>query len=130
MSFSLLSRSSENQNEAESRISPASTSEVLKPEKELLDSTYLGYFSSSKDVHRVFCGRCGTNFTYHYSGDDAYGGPESDSVPEFDVALGTLDKESAEMEGMRPTRHGWIGDGITWVKEMVGTGSWIGNSST
>lgn len=81
-------------------------------------------------MHRIFCGRCGTNFTYHYSGNDVYGGPQDKSVPEFDIALGTLDKESAEMEGMRPTRHGWIGDGIPWVKKMVGIGDWTGVSST
>ena len=127
ISFSLLPRSSKGQDEAESRITPASALETLRPGAGLLETTYLSHFSSSKDVHRTFCGRCGTNLTYHDSGDDEMAA-EDKWGPNFDVALGTLDKESAEMEGVRPTRQGWHEYGIGWVKQMVGNGDWIGDS--
>ena len=130
VSFSLLRRPSKREDDAESRISPASTLGALRPGSELLETTYLNYFSSSKDVHRTFCGKCGTNLTYYYSGDDDEMAAADQWGPYFDVALGTLDKESAEMEGMTPARQSWDEDGIGWVKQMVGDGHWIGASCT
>jgi hypothetical protein len=38
----------------------------------------------------------------------------------MDIAYGTLDRESLEMEGLRPTTHSYWGLGIDWVKELVG----------
>ncbi|KFY74610.1 hypothetical protein V499_05357 [Pseudogymnoascus sp. VKM F-103] len=95
------------------------TAEALIPDKDILETTYLSYFSSSKDVHRTFCGRCGTGLTYHYSGEDDEMAAEDKWGPYFDIALGTLDEESTKVEGLRPTRHGHCDDGIGWVKEMV-----------
>ncbi|OBT66121.1 hypothetical protein VE03_05129 [Pseudogymnoascus sp. 23342-1-I1] len=116
--FSLLSRSSTGADD-EARITPTTTVEVLRPGKEILEKTYLSYFSSSKDVHRTFCGRCGTGLTYHYSGENDELAAEDKWGPYFDIALGTLDEESTKLEGVRPTRHGHCDDGIGWVKEMV-----------
>jgi hypothetical protein len=39
-----------------------------------------------------------------------------------DIAVGTMDRESLEV--VRPTRHGWFGQGIGWVKELVTGGEW------
>ncbi|KFZ06557.1 hypothetical protein V501_07283 [Pseudogymnoascus sp. VKM F-4519 (FW-2642)] len=93
--------------------------EALIPDKDILEKTYLSYFSSSKDVHRTFCGRCGTGLTFHYSGEDDEMAAEDKWGPYFDVALGTLDEKSTKVEGMKPTRHGHCDDGIGWVKDMV-----------
>jgi hypothetical protein len=120
ISFSLLSRSKNSTDDAEARISPATALEVLRPGTGLLETTYLSYFSSSKDVHRTFCGKCGTHLTFHYSGGDDEMAAEDKFGPHFDITLGTLDSESAEMEGVRPGRQGWCEDGIGWVKQMVG----------
>jgi hypothetical protein len=92
------------------------TSEIVEPSEELCKSTYLSHFMSSTNVHRGFCGRCGTSLTYCYTG------PKPDwPLPErnYNVALGTLDKECLETEGVRPDRHGWWNDGISWLQEMV-----------
>jgi len=37
----------------------------------------------------------------------------------FDVAVGTFEKEGVEMEGMRPGRESWVGDGIAWVGRVL-----------
>ncbi|KFY05444.1 hypothetical protein V491_09123 [Pseudogymnoascus sp. VKM F-3775] len=116
--FSLLPRSATG-TDSETRITPTTAVETLRPSKEILETTYLSYFSSSKDVHRTFCGRCGTGLTFHYSGEDDEFAREDQWGPYFDVALGTLDKDSTKVEGVRPTRHGHCDDGIEWVKEMV-----------
>ncbi|KFY45971.1 hypothetical protein V494_00671 [Pseudogymnoascus sp. VKM F-4513 (FW-928)] len=118
--FSLLPRSATGADAgAEVRIIPAATVDALRTTKEILEKTYLSYFSSSKDVHRTFCGKCGTGLTYHYTGDDDELSQDDKWGPYFDVALGTLDKESTEIQGVRPTRHGHCDDAIGWVKEMV-----------
>lgn len=114
--FSLLPRSGTS-TENEARITPATAIEALRPGKEILESTYLSYFSSSKDVHRTFCGKCGTGLTFHYSGEDDDAAEQWG--PYFDIALGTLDEESVKIEGLRPTRHGHCDDAIGWAKEMV-----------
>lgn len=119
MSFALQPRSKDSNDSGEARIAPETALEVLQPGAEILETTYLSYFSSSKDVHRTFCGKCGTNLTFYYSGDDDEMASDDHWGPHFDVALGTLDKESAEMPGIRPTRQGWCEYGIEWVKQMV-----------
>ena len=40
----------------------------------------------------------------------------------FDIAAGTLDKESVEMEGFRPAMQAWKDDGIPWAVKMVSEG--------
>jgi len=46
------------------------------------------------------------------------GSPEREA-PEIDVLFGTLDRESLEMDGVRPTNHAYWGFGIDWVKELI-----------
>lgn len=95
------------------------TLEVLVPSEDLEDKTYLKGFSSSEGVNRTFCGRCGTHFTFHWKkGDDNE--TQKKWGPYFNVAMGTFDKESLEIEGMRPTCQSWWEDGIKWVQEMIG----------
>ncbi|KAH8682828.1 hypothetical protein BGZ60DRAFT_398800 [Tricladium varicosporioides] len=113
MQFSLRKKDSEE------RIEPP-TRDVLMGEKNLLDSTHLGYFCTSKDVHRVFCGQCGTPFTYFNSASQVPGG-ENTLPPFFDVALGTMDKESVDICGP-PGRQVHLGDGIEWVKRLIAEG--------
>jgi hypothetical protein len=100
----------------EEDYSPYSTIQITTPSPSVLKSTFLSIFTSSENVHRAFCSRCGTSLTYYY------GGPKPGwTLPEknFNVALGTLDEECLEMEGIRPERHGWWTDGIGWVKRLV-----------
>jgi hypothetical protein len=73
------------------------------------------YNSSPNNAWRAFCSRCGTNLTWvrlHSKND----------VPGIDVAFGTLDRESLEVEGLRPVNHSYLGLGIDWVKELFGKG--------
>jgi hypothetical protein len=93
----------------------ALTSSVLK-----LAETTLGIYNSSTDTYRTFCKRCGTSLTFCH---DADRGPEWTLGPLVDVAVGTLDRECLEMEGLRAERHGWWGDGVDWIKRMVWEGS-------
>jgi hypothetical protein len=91
-----------------------SSQDIVEPTEELCRSTYWSQYVSSPDVHRGFCGRCGTTLTYCYTG------PKPGwTLPErnFDVSLGSLDNES--LERVRPERHGWWTDGIGWVREML-----------
>jgi hypothetical protein len=119
-SFSLLSRSANS--EAEQRITSNSTADVLRPSKELEESTFVKRFDSSEHAHRIFCGRCGTPLSFLYSGDDDEMVKEENWGPHFDVALGTFDRESAEIEGMRPGRQGWYKEALPWVKQVLEEG--------
>ncbi len=94
--------------------------EVVQPTKETLETTYLGYYQSSPNVHRGFCTRCGTSLTYASSKDR---GPSWTAGPIVDVAVGTLDQES--IERVRPERHGWWNHGVSWVREMIGEEDWV-----
>jgi hypothetical protein len=100
------------------------TAQVVKPSADVVKSTYLSHFMSSTDVHRSFCGRCGTSLTYYYSGPR----PGWTLERNFDVAVGTLDKASLEIEGLRPDRHGWWSDGINWVKTLLRDGDETGGT--
>lgn len=40
----------------------------------------------------------------------------------FDIAAGTLDKESVEMEGFGPVMQAWKDDGIPWAVKLVSEG--------
>jgi hypothetical protein len=96
------------------------TAAVIKPSADMCKSTYLSLFVSSENVHRGFCGRCGTSLTYCYTGEKP-GWP----LPErnFNISLGTLDREFLEF--VRPERHGWWTDGIGWVKNMLRNGDQV-----
>jgi hypothetical protein len=88
-------------------------------DKELQEKTHLRHFSSSKGVQRTFCGNCGTHLTYYFS---EYEEDAPNWGNHFDIAVGTLEKESVEMEGFRISKQGWVDDGIPWVKKLVGEG--------
>jgi len=45
--------------------------------------------------------------SFFYSGDDDEMASEENWGPHFDIAVGTFENESVEMEGMRPGRQGW-----------------------
>jgi hypothetical protein len=99
-----------------------STIEIIEPGNEMLKSTYLSTFTSSEDVHRAFCSRCGTSLTYCFTGPKP---GWTFRERNFNVALGTLDGESLQMEGVRPERHGWWTDGIGWFKRLVRGGNLV-----
>lgn len=86
-----------------------------------MEKTFLRGFKSSEFSNRTFCGKCGTTLTFHWTG------PRSEEVKRawgeiFDITLGSLDEESAVMEGLRPDRYFWEVDGVGWVKKMVKDG--------
>jgi hypothetical protein len=115
--FLLASRS-----DVEERITSKPPAEVLRPSKELEETTFVKGFNSSEHAHRTFCGRCGTPLSFLYSGDDDEMANEENWGPHFDIALGTFDKESTEIEGMRPGRQGWYAEAIPWVKQVLEEG--------
>ncbi|KAL2067645.1 hypothetical protein VTL71DRAFT_15741 [Oculimacula yallundae] len=98
------------------------TIEYLMPDKAIQEKTYLTYFESSETSNRTFCGKCGTHLTFYYSGTPGEQSMRNKWGPYFDVAGGTLDKESLEMEGYKPGRHVWADDGIDWVKKLLKEG--------
>ena len=57
-----------------------------------------GAYSSSRDVTRTFCQRCGTSLTYQVN---------SESI---DVAVATLD----DPEKLTPTKEIWVESRISW----------------
>jgi hypothetical protein len=110
----------------ENPITPP-TIDVLTGKVELLETTNLRHFSSSKDVSRVFCGKCGTHLTFKYTGPVTGITKLAKEAgmkwePHFDIAVGTLDKESLEMEGFRPSVHTWYTNGIEWVQKLLRDG--------
>ncbi len=96
-----------------------SCGEVADPTPALRSSSYLASFASSAEVRRVFCGRCGTGVTYTFVGER---GPAWTLGPIVDIAMGTLDRESLEADGVRPDRHGWWDSGVTWIRQLLTSG--------
>jgi hypothetical protein len=125
MEFALLPRSPDDSperklpSESATYINP-DVFDVLTGDKKLLETTYLSHFSSSENVHRTFCGRCGTHLTFHFprKSESAY----SVWPPIFDIAVGTMDQESLEMEGFGARRQGWHQEGVGWVKRLFRDG--------
>ncbi|KAH8602500.1 Mss4-like protein [Bisporella sp. PMI_857] len=91
--------------------------DVLTGEGSALEGTHLKHFSSSKDVHRTFCGRCGTTLTY-------WCGEEDNVVdgwgPFFNIAVGSFAK--ADLELMAPMREGHAEDAVGWVIGLIRSG--------
>lgn len=82
------------------------TLEAILPSQDLQASTHVTHFSSSPEVERIFCGECGTGFTYLCSGED----PNMTEVdkklgPIFDISMGTLDEEFLALDWMQPIRE-------------------------
>jgi len=57
--------------------------------------------------------------TFHFSGEQREMGKRAGWSLIFDVPVGTLDKESVEMEGFKPSYKSWLDDGISWVKKLL-----------
>jgi hypothetical protein len=92
----------------------------LDEDKNLAGRTWVTHFKSSEHSNRTFCGRCGTHLTFFKSG---VGGPMRQAMGMFvDIAAGTLDKESVEMEGFGPVMQAWKDDGIPWAVKLVSEG--------
>jgi len=72
--------------------------------------------------NRTFCGRCGTHLTFHFTGEPREMSKRAGWGRILDIPVGTLDKESVEMEGFKPSYQGWIDDGIPWVKRLLKEG--------
>ena len=119
--FLLLPRSVDpkSPNAAESLIITP-TLDVLKGKKDLIETTYLKTFATSEQVARVFCGNCGTHLTF-LDVEDAQSATKWGGY--FDIAVGTLEKQSVEMDGFMPYRQGHLVDGIGWVKRLVDDGA-------
>jgi hypothetical protein len=60
--------------------------------------------------------------SYYYAGEDDEMRLEENWGEYFDVAVGTFEKDSVEMDGMRPGRESWVGDGIEWVGRILKRG--------
>jgi hypothetical protein len=93
--------------------------EFVTPDKTLEELTFIKGFRSSQYASRTFCGRCGTHLTFHYTGPDQELAEKGSWGPYLNTTLGSLDEASAEVEGLRPDRHVWTGDGIGWMKRLL-----------
>ncbi|KAF2227906.1 hypothetical protein BDZ85DRAFT_255081 [Elsinoe ampelina] len=93
------------------------TKDVIMPSKEVLGNTTVRSYKSSDDVHRTFCGTCGSTLTYSFDGNET-----SPYGPILDLTVGTLDRTSLESEGFRVDRQGWWDDGISWIRDMLRNG--------
>lgn len=96
------------------------TLEVLKPDETLTQSTYLSHHESSLHSERTFCGKCGTHLTFLNSGPKGKLGESWG--PYCDVSVGSMDKESVEIEGFAPFWQVWEEEGISWVVKMFNEG--------
>jgi hypothetical protein len=88
----------------------------LQEDKTLAERTYATHFKSSEHSNRTFCGKCGTHLTFFKTGPL---GPWGSFV---DITVGTLDKESLEIEGFMPTIQFWHDLGIPWAVKLVNEG--------
>jgi hypothetical protein len=100
-----------------------STGDVVKGEEQVLAQTHLKHFQSSTDVHRTFCGKCGTHLTF-WLGSAENVVPKSWG-PYFNIAAGSIIKENG-LELLVPGRELNVEDAVGWVKEMVRGGDKIG----
>lgn len=89
-----------------------SSADVCGPntDMKIFESTYISQYTSSPELTRIFCSRCGTNLAFNSSNYVI----EGDSV--IDVAVGSLDDES--LTRIHPERHMWWDSGIDWVKQL------------
>ena len=117
VTFSLSPRTSD-QTTAESkeqRLQPP-TMDVLNGTPEVLEKSFVSKFSSSEDVDRVFCSKCGTHLTFRHNK------PE-ESTPEskqsIDLTFGSLDPEFLEWECLKPTDTAYEEFGIGWVRRWL-----------
>ncbi|KAK0118504.1 hypothetical protein ONS95_007396 [Cadophora gregata] len=77
-------------------------------------------YISSPGVRRSFCSICGTNLAFVNLERDM--GGEGRRVATVDIVLGSLERESLEVEGMWPERHEYWDSGVEWIKRLVTEG--------
>ncbi|KAL7275091.1 hypothetical protein RUND412_001993 [Rhizina undulata] len=86
------------------------------------DSPIKTYVSSSGNVHRTFCGECGTSFTY-------WARDRAEKVDVMDVTIASLCEDDlwnlpeilgcSEDEGRIMRDHMWWDEGIRWVQRDI-----------
>lgn len=92
----------------------------LQEDQTLAQRTWVTHFKSSEHANRTFCGKCGTHLTFFKT--DTMSPLRQMLGQFFDIAVGSLDKESVEMEGFGPSAQVWDKDGISWVVKLVNEG--------
>ena len=92
------------------------TSDKFAQRPSTLDGFVTAY-NSSPDTWRTFCTRCGTHLSYVCLTDSG-----EDRVPQIDVNLGSLDRESLERPGVKPNAHIYCDYGIDWVQKVLWEG--------
>jgi hypothetical protein len=119
VTFTLQPRTSTSSPDADGPIKREAM-EYLQTDESLPERTYLTHFKSSEHSNRTFCGKCGTHISFFKTGPMT---PLRQAMGSFiDVAVGTLDKESVEMEGFAPSFQVWDKDGISWVVKLINEG--------
>jgi hypothetical protein len=118
--FTLQARSQDKSGPTEA-IKPA-TIDYLKPDPSLQERTFVTGFWSSEHKCRTFCGKCGTHLTFLNDGPSHALAEKGKWGPYFDIAMGTLDRESVGMDGLKPGWQVHTGDGIDWVKRLITEG--------
>jgi hypothetical protein len=118
VSFTLQPRTSTSPDEKD--LIKTEAMEYLQTDESLPSRTYLMHFKSSEHSNRTFCGKCGTHISFFKTGPMTPLRSVMGSF--FDVAVGTLDKESLEMEGFAPSMQVWDKDGISWVVKLINEG--------
>lgn len=98
----------------ESRIEPDIT-EVLRGARNVVENTFLAHYSSSEEVDRLFCSRCGTHLTFTHN-------PPAPEKQGMDISFGTLDPEFLEWKSLKPRVNGFEGSGIGWVRKWLKEG--------
>jgi hypothetical protein len=120
VSFTLQPRTSASASPDDKDIIKLEAMEYLQTDESLPERTHLTHFKSSEHSNRTFCGKCGTHISFLKTGPMT---PLRSAMGSFfDVAVGTLDKESLEMEGFAPSMQAWDKDGISWVVKLINEG--------
>ncbi|PVH73828.1 hypothetical protein DL98DRAFT_519692 [Cadophora sp. DSE1049] len=99
---------------------------VKVPNKDEPSSLPVMNYISSPGVRRSFCGKCGTNLAFVNLGRDMGG---EGKIATVDIVLGSLDRESLEVEGVWPERHEYWDSGVEWIKRLVTEGDGVLNDA-
>ena len=101
---------------------------IRVPNKAEPSSLPVTNYISSPGIRRSFCSKCGTNLAFVDLERDMGGGGD---VAKVDIVLGSLDRESLEVEGVWPRRHEYWDSGVEWIKKLVteGDGALAGGGS-
>lgn len=95
---------------------------VRVPNKDEPSSLPVTNYISSPGIRRSFCSKCGTNLAFVDLERDMGGNGEMAKV---DIVLGSLDRESIEVEGVLPSRHEYWDSGVEWIKKLVTEGDGV-----